>query len=89
MDEAFSIWYAFSDWHAINSKYHASQGYYDRSHGDNIRLGKRWKKLERILDGCGLNRNQQLTALAILAMVEKTPYERIQLLMNKFPVTKG
>lgn len=54
---------AYAQCQEIERKYAVWEGSYDRSHSDNIKLGKRWAKLWRLIDAAGLDRMKTVSAL--------------------------
>ena len=54
---------AYQSYREVESKYAAYQGYYDRSHSDNVKLGRRWAKLSRLITKHGLNEASVLSTL--------------------------
>lgn len=57
---------AYQKWAEIDRKYPVNAGHYDRSHGDNIALGKRFAKLLRLIEEEGLDAPNTLAKLANL-----------------------
>ena len=51
---------AYRSWQEVMARYPPDAGSYDRTHSDNVKLGKRWAKLEKVIVAHGLD---LLTAL--------------------------
>jgi hypothetical protein len=62
---------AYCAYDEISRKYASNKGYYDRSRSDNIKLGKRWKKFQELIDHSGQAPNKIIPQITSLVLAER------------------